>query len=359
MLVAGAALKGTLDCRETTDAIARGVRAAGHDPIPVPIADGGDGSLAALAAAGFTRRTAIVHDAMGRPVQADFAWHAARRVAAVELAQAAGLWRVAAAPRDPWRLSTYGFGELLLQALSLSPQTVLALLGGSATQDAGAGALQALGAVLSPPPSGFADAHWLTTAGGIDLGPAQRRLSGAALKILTDVDHVLSGPDGSAIAFATQKGFPEQDLPALDGAIARFGTVLGQAAQIDVEQPGSGAAGGVGAALLALGGQLAPGAQDLFEAVGFFDALSAADAVISCEGQVDRTTWRGKGPGLAVRAAIARGLPAFLLCARQGPGAQEGTVRIVHAEGDPVDAEALARAAQGALSQSAQASFGA
>ncbi|MDA8345642.1 MAG: glycerate kinase [Thermaerobacter sp.] len=354
VLVAGAALKGTLDCRQTTDAIARGVRDAGHEPIPVPIADGGDGSLVALSAAGFRRRTVAVHDALGRETPAKFSWDGRRRVAAVELAQAAGLWRVEGTPRDPWRLTSYGFGELLAAALALKPRTVLALLGGSATQDAGAGMLQALGAELSPPPEGFADAQWLGRADRINIDSAKRRFTPLALTIVSDVDHVLSGPDGSAHAFARQKGFIEQDISRLDAAIAHFGHLLSGAGGQSVERPGSGAAGGVGAALFALGGNLVPGARQLFETVGFFQALHHAQAVISCEGQVDATTWRGKAPGLAVQLALAERLPAILLCAAEGPGAHDIAASVVRAPGNPVRPRDLARAAKSALEQLAQ-----
>lgn len=349
VLVAGAALKGTLTCRQATAAIARGVREAGHEPIPLPIADGGDGSLDALWAAGFRRRTVAVRDALGREVSAAFGWRAKERTAAVELAQAAGLWRVEGAARDPWRLSSYGFGELLSAALSLKPQRVLALLGGSATQDAGAGMLQALGARLSPPPEGLADAAWLERADGLDLSAARERLQSVRISILSDVDHVLSGVGGSAFAFASQKGFPQEDLPRLDAVIARFGRLLAQSVGIEVERPGAGAAGGVGAALLSLGGQLVPGAAEILNAAGFFARLAGVDAVITCEGRADATTWRGKAPGLAVREALARGLDAVLLCAQEGPGAHNLPARVVRAEGSPVRASDLAAAARRAL----------
>ncbi len=348
VLVAGGALKGTLDCQAATAAIAAGVAQAGHHPIPVPVADGGDGSLAALQAAGFARRTANAKDAAGREVAAAFAWNPGTRTAAVELAQASGLWRVQRDARDPWRLTTYGFGELLRAALVLRPLRVLALLGGSATQDAGAGMLQSLGAILSPPP-GLADALWLEHATGIDLRPARRLFAGVELLALSDVDHVLSGPGGSAQAFARQKGFQAADVPRLDAAISRFAALLAAASGRQIEAPGSGAAGGAGAALIALGGQVVGGAEQIFATVGFFAQLADADAVISCEGRVDATTWRGKAPGLAMQAALARGLPAFLLCAEDGPGSQREGVRVIRAQGSPVLARDLQTAAARAL----------
>lgn len=328
--------------------MARGVLAAGHEPIPMPIADGGDGSIQALAYAGFRRRSVPAHDALGRPITGQIAWRAKDRVAAVELAETAGLWRVERTARDPWALSSYGFGEHLAAALALRPRELLALLGGSATQDAGAGMLQALGARLLPDPEGFADARWLEGAEAVAALPdVTARV--ASLRIVSDVDHVLSGPGGSANAFAHQKGFAGDEIAPLDAAIGRFGRLLSVCAGCEVERPGAGAAGGVGAALFALGGTPVQGAAEVFAQIGFFAALRSADALITCEGQVDATTWRGKAPGVAARSARSQGMPAAIICAREGPGARDEPAVIVRAKGSPARAADLALAAHDAV----------
>lgn len=134
VLAAGSALKGTIDCLEASRALAQGALDAGATPRMLPIADGGDGSLLALTAAGFSLIEAPSSDALGRPITAEIGWHQKSRTAVIEFAQAAGIARLMDAPGDPWLRSSRGVGELMLEALRLRPRTLLVLLGGSATQ---------------------------------------------------------------------------------------------------------------------------------------------------------------------------------------------------------------------------------
>ncbi len=350
VLVAGAALKGTVDCRVATRALAQGVRRAGHIPIQLPIADGGDGSLLALEAAGFRPRRAGAHDALGRPVQGRFAFRSRDRVAAVEFAEAGGLWRVEGVGYDPWTCSSYGVGELLLAARQLEPARILLLLGGSATQDGGLGILQALGARLRPAPKGrFASARDLLALAALDLQPARAQMQGIAFEAAHDVSHVLSGPQGSARAFALQKGFPPQDLTRLDEGLHAFGDLLRQASGLDPEVPGAGAAGGAGAAARAIGARLRPGALCIFDLLGVGEALAGADAVLTSEGQVDASTWTGKAPGMVSRLAAAAGKPAAIICGQVRGEAPDGTWLEAAGLGDAAGPADLARAAARAL----------
>lgn len=351
ILVAGAALKGTIDCRAATRALAQGVRQAGHVPLQLPIADGGDGSLLALQTAGFRPRPAAAHDARGRTVQGQIAFRARDRVAAVEFAEAAGLWRVAGAGYDPWTCTSFGVGELLLAARALKPSRILLLLGGSATQDGGLGLLQALGARLQPAPKGrFAAAQDLGTLTGLDLVQAHLRLDGIPFEAAHDVDHPLSGPDGSAYAFALQKGFVPQDLPQLDEGLHSLGQLLRQGSGLDPEVPGAGAAGGAGAAARAIGARLRPGAECIFDLLGVDQALAQVDAVLTSEGQVDASTWSGKAPGRLSALAAAAGKPAAIICGRVSSSeAPHGIWLEAASRGAAAEPRDLARAAERAL----------
>ena len=348
VLVAGAALKGTMDCRVATRALAQGVRRAGHVPVSLPIADGGDGSLLALQAAGFRPRRAETHDTLGRPVQGRIAFRRRDRVAAVEFAEAAGLWRVQGSGYDPWTCTSYGVGELLLAARALQPLRILLLLGGSATQDGGLGLLHALGARLQPGPKGrFAAAADLLELTALDLSPARLRMAGTVFEVAHDVDHVLSGPSGSAYAFALQKGFPPHDLQRLDEGLQSLGRLLRQQGGRDPEVAGGGAAGGAGAAAQAIGGRLRAGAECIFDLLGLGDALGRVDAVLTSEGRVDATSWAGKAPGRIGALAAALGKPAAIVCGQALGAAPEG-IR-VEAAGNALSPADLARAAERAL----------
>lgn len=352
VLVAGAALKGTLDCRAATRALAQGVRRAGHVPLPLPIADGGDGSLLALEAAGFRPRRAETHDALGRPVQGRIAFRGRDRVAAVEFAEAAGLWRVEGVGYDPWTATSYGVGELLLAARRLRPERILLLLGGSATQDGGLGILQALGARLIPASEGrFAAARDLMALTALNLDPARRQFTGIRFEAAHDVDHVLSGPRGSAFGFALQKHFPPEDLDRLDEGLRHYGDLLQAASGLEPQVPGAGAAGGAGAAARAVGAALRPGADCIFELLEVQKALEQVDAVLTSEGQVDATTWQGKGPGVLSRMARRAGKPLAIICGSRRGDAPDGTLVETAAEGLSAGPADIARAAQRSLAR--------
>lgn len=320
VLAAGSALKGTIDCIEASRALAEGARLAGATPRILPIADGGDGSLLALRGAGFSSLEAPCSDALGRPITAQIAWHRPSRTAVVEFAQAAGIARLADDPGDPWLRSSRGVGELMLEALRLRPRTLLVLLGGSATQDAGIGLLRGLGVHLIGVSVALPAARDLSHLRAIDVWPAMRRLHGVRLRVGSDVSHILSGPGGSAQSFARQKGFSESDVRLLDDAIAHAGEVLSRASGRPMAIPGAGSAGGAGAALLALGAELFSGAELILDLLHFDEALSRTDLLLTSEGRVDHTTWAGKAPAVAARRALRRGIPAILIAGAIGEG---------------------------------------
>ena len=290
LLVAPSSLKGVLSAAAAAAALAAGARAAGVgvEADETPVADGGEGTAAALhGALGGEWRSARVADPLGRPVEAR--WLALPDgTAVVESAAAIGLPLLAEGERDPLRASSRGLGELMLAALAGGPARMLVCLGGSATVDGGAGLREALGA-------GGAGAR----AGSGALGVGAGALAGVRLDVACDVRNPLLGVRGAARVFGPQKGATPEVVEELERRLAALAE-LGPYAEL----PGGGAAGGLGAALAALGGRLVPGAGLVLAAVGFRERAARADLVVTGEGTVDRTTAEGKAPG-AVLAACA------------------------------------------------------
>ena len=268
LLAAPASLKGVLSARAAASALARGARAAGADAVERPVADGGEGTADALQVAlGGEWRHVRVSDPLGRPVQASWLLLPDGR-AVVEAAAAVGLPLVAPVERDPLRASSRGFGELVLAALESSPVSLVLALGGVATVDGGAGLRELLGALPVPAVA------------------------------LCDVRTTLAD---AARLFGPQKGASDDDVVILASRLEAMDE-LGPYAEL----PGSGAAGGLGAALAALGAELVPGAAAVLDLLGFDRLLPGCGLVVTGEGQVDETTAEGKAPGeVAARCAAA------------------------------------------------------
>jgi glycerate 2-kinase len=267
-LLCPASLKGVLSAREAAAALGRGFREAGADVTEMPVADGGEGTCEALAAAlGGEWHEAIVSDPLGRPIPAPWLSLPDGR-AVVEAAAAIGLPLLARSERDPLRASSRGLGELLRAALAESPASVIVGLGGSATVDGGAGMRECV-----------------------------RELPVPTL-VLCDVRTRLRD---AARLFGPQKGATEEGVRELE---RRLDAMAGLRPFADLE--GAGAAGGLGAALAALGADLVPGAPTLLDLVGFDETLPGHDLVVTGEGQIDTTTAEGKAPGeIARRCAVA------------------------------------------------------
>lgn len=333
----------------------------------MPIGDGGEGTGEALAASGgTTRRAAQAHDAFGRVISAEYLlFDAAGNVpsavsdgsaanseavrsaeesdasstvhaeggrglersvgtsheAFIEMAVVAGLGSSDRTPEAALAATTYGVGELVLDAIACGAQTIYLGLGGSATNDGGAGFLQALGARLLDVdgrdiPTGLAG---LEKVASIDLAPAAQALGPARLIALSDVTNPLVGSRGALRVFGPQKGLAQDPdaLDAYDRWMVRYGALLDAACRAVAAPrfrslagvPGAGAAGGLGAAVLALGGALTPGIDAVLDRAGFDEALRDCDVVVTGEGMMDGQTAGGKAPLGVARRARAAGVP--------------------------------------------------
>ncbi|MBO0656473.1 glycerate kinase [Streptomyces triculaminicus] len=327
VLVAPDKFKGSLTALEVARHMGAGLRRAapGTAVTALPVADGGDGTVAAALAAGFDRRAARVTGPLGEPVDAAYALRGADGTAVVEMAEASGLRLLPDGAFAPLTATTRGTGELLLAALDAGARTIVLGVGGSATTDGGAGMLTALGARLT-------DARGRTLAPGgaalaalhhADLSALEARLARTSLVLAGDVDNPLTGPRGAAAVYGPQKGASPEDVAVLDAALAHYARVLdgGELAGA----PGAGAAGGLGyGALAGLGAAFRPGIEVMLEVLGFREALAEADLVVTGEGSLDEQTLHGKAPVGVARASS--GTPVVAVCGRLalGPAALAG-----------------------------------
>jgi glycerate 2-kinase len=290
VLIAPDSFKGSLTSVQVAQALADGwLRARPDDEVLLcPLADGGEGTLAAIeAAGGWTWQTTTVRDPLGRPIDARWLLSQDGDRAVVEMAEASGLSRVTAAERDPIGATSVGTGELVGAAIDVGARHVTLGIGGSATTDGGRGLLEGL-------------------AGG------RRRLDETELEVACDVSNPLLGPAGAAATYGPQKGATPDDVVSLDARNAAWADDLeAREGRIERDTPGAGAAGGVGFALLAAQGRfrsfaLRPGVELLMDATDFSARLERADLVITGEGRIDAQTGFGKTAlGVAKRAAAA------------------------------------------------------
>jgi glycerate kinase len=327
VVIAPNTFKGSLSASEAAAAIARGVREAFPDAevVEVPVADGGDGTVEALVSAHRGEyRTVQVEGPLGDPVQATYGLIEAGGTGVVELASASGLTLVPAERRDPRKTSTYGFGQLLEAVRAAGVQRIIAGIGGSATNDGGAGMAQALGyrlldsAGADLPRGGAALAHLAR----IDSSGFDAAWRAVKVMVACDVTNPLTGPLGASAVYGPQKGADEAAVRDLDAALANFGAVIERDLGKRVaDVPGAGAAGGTGAGLMAfLDATLVPGAPLVVEASGFDAKLKRADLVITGEGQADAQTAYGKAPGEVAKRAKAARIPVLLIAGSKGTG---------------------------------------
>lgn len=316
--------KESMTAAQAAAAMARGVRAVVPDAevVELPLSDGGEGFLEALTAALGARRVAVdVHGPLGEPRRAEFAL-ASDGLAVIEMARASGLELNPPAERDVWRSSTLGVGELIAAALDAGASRLLLGIGGSATNDGGAGMLAALGvrfldadgAPLAPTPAG------LRRLARVDASGLDPRLAGVRVDVACDVDNPLLGERGASAVFGPQKGATPSDVGELDAVLARLVELDG--GELIASAPGAGAAGGLGYALLHhLGATLRPGIDVVAGAVGLADAVRGADLVLAGEGSVDAQTASGKTPMGVASAARAAGVDCVILSGRVAPDA--------------------------------------
>ncbi|WP_404375770.1 glycerate kinase [Vreelandella aquamarina] len=324
--------KDALSAEQAAKAMAEGVKRAMPSAITqlCPLADGGEGSLDALiAATQAERRTLTVQDALGRPRQAAWGWLSEQRTAFIELAEASGLQHLTRQERNALHTTTYGVGELFLAALEAGATHALLLLGGSATNDAGAGMLQALGATLldaqgQPLPPGGAALEQLAT---LDLSTLDPRLAELRVEAAVDVDNPLLGERGASAVFGPQKGATEADVATLDRALGHFADLTAKAlGRDDRELPGAGAAGGMGfAAHCFLNATLTPGIEMIMQQANVARLLNDADLVITGEGRLDGQSLAGKTPIGVARAAKQQNKPVIVLAGSLGDGWQACT----------------------------------
>ncbi len=345
VVVAPNAFKGTISAPAAAAAIARGVRESFPDAevVEVPVADGGDGTVEALVAAhrGLTREVEV-EGPLGERVTATYGLISGGKTAVAELAATSGLALLPRAKRDPRRASTFGFGQLLAEVRGQGVVEIIAGIGGSATNDGGAGMAQALGFRLLD-----AQGHELER-GGAALAGLERIVRPAdtrswSIRVACDVQNPLTGPQGASYVYGPQKGADPRTVRELDAALERFANVIHKDLGVDVlGLPGGGAAGGVGAGLVAFtGARLIPGAPLVVEASGFDQALRGADLVITGEGRVDGQTAFGKAPAEVARRAQRAGVRTLLIAGSKGPGWESlsslGVARIATLvpDGDP------------------------
>jgi glycerate kinase len=316
---------GTLTATAAAEALAAGwhERAPADETVLRPLADGGPGFVDVLAQALGGRRVPVATvDPLGRPAAGEILLAGA--TAYVESAQACGLHLLTTEERDPNRTTSYGLGLLIAAAVESGAGEVVVGLGGSAVNDAGAGMLAALGAApvdvagYALPYGGAA----LGVAAGLGGLPQIRQVS---LVAATDVDNPLTGLHGASSVYGPQKGATREDVLRLDAALEHVGGVLEKAFGIEglAGRPGAGAAGGIGAALLALGGRTVSGIGLVTAAIGLDRELDAAELVITGEGSFDHQSLRGKVAAGVANGARDRGLPCVVVAGRVETGHRE------------------------------------
>lgn len=314
--------KGSLTSAEAADAIERGLRRAfppgGLEITKVPLADGGEGTVDALVhATGGEIKHVRAHDPLMREIDSFYGLLGARHTAAIEMAAASGLILLAENERSPLVTTTYGTGELILAALESGVEKIIIGIGGSATNDGGAGAMSALGARFLDaegkelPPGGAA----LARLAHIDMSGFRFATGRVAVEAACDVDNPLTGPHGASAVYGPQKGATPEMVETLDAALANYAEVIKRDLGKDIAAvPGAGAAGGLGAGLAAfLNADLRSGIDMVLDAVAFDRILTRVDLVITGEGRLDEQTAHGKAIGGILRRALAARVPVIAI----------------------------------------------
>jgi glycerate kinase len=320
VVLASDKFKGSLTATEVAQALAAGLQ----DVLPrvetvmLPVADGGDGTVAAAVSAGYDK---IIVDTVGptdEPVRAPYALHGDRAV--VELAAVVGLSMLPGGRLEPLGSSTYGLGLVIADAIRQGAGNIVLGLGGSASTDGGAGMVQALGARLLDasghdlPPGGAV----LADLAQLDLAALRARLGSVKITIGSDVDNPLLGPNGAASVFGPQKGARPKEVEALERGLRHWSQLVSEATgRNDTERPGAGAAGGTGyAALALLNADMRPGIELILDLINFDGRVVGADLVVTGEGSLDEQSLAGKAPIGVARAAARAGVPVVAVAGR-------------------------------------------
>ena len=330
VIIAPQEFKGALSAMAAAKAIGRGVRAAlpEAETVLVPVADGGDGTLDALVeGSGGRVFRSVVTGPLGQPLEARWGVMGDGQTAVIEMALTSGLALVPPLRRDPRITTTRGTGEIIGEALDRGFSRIVVGLGGSATNDGGAGMASALGARFLD-----AEGHSIPDGGSamallakVDVSNLNPKLAQTSIVGATDVTNPLCGPTGASAIYGPQKGAYPEIVAELEAALTNYGRVLHRDLGTEVgERPGAGAAGGLGAGLMAFAGaELRSGIDMVCEAMNFDAHLPGADLVITGEGRADHSTIYNKAPVGVARRALAQGVPTLLLAGSLGPGYQE------------------------------------
>jgi len=326
IVVAPQEFKGTLTAAQAAQAMAEGVRRAMPDAAidVIPLSDGGPGLIEAIKPSrGGTIVAATVQDPLGRLIEARWL-RLEDGTAVIESAQAVGLTLLKEDERDPRITTSFGVGQLIIAALELDCQRIIVGLGGSATNDGGAGMAAALGARFLD-----ADGNDLPLCGSalarletIDISGLDRRLAGTAVVAAADVSNPLCGPEGASLVYGPQKGAGADVAVELDAALFRYGDIVERDAGVPVlTASGAGAAGGLGAGLMAFAGaQVRPGFAVVAEAAGLRDRLAGADLLLTGEGRLDGQTGYGKAVAGVARLAAGCGVRTLIVPGALAPG---------------------------------------
>ncbi len=324
------AFKESLSALKATESIAAGIRRALPDAVveQIPVADGGDGTVEALVAAtGGKMVIRNVTGPLGEPVEASYGLLGDGRTAVIEMALASGLHLVPQDQRNPMKTTTYGTGELIAAALDQGIEKVIVGIGGSATVDGGAGMAQALGCALldSEGRDISRGGAGLARLARIDLSQRHPALEKVEVVVACDVDNPLTGPQGAPAVYGPQKGATPEMVRQLDGYLGDYARMIKRDLGMEIDTvPGAGAAGGLGAGLMAfLEARLRPGVDIVLEASKLEEKLQGADLVITGEGKLDRQTAFGKAPVGVARLASKHGIPVVALAGSLGEGAHE------------------------------------
>jgi glycerate kinase len=344
VIVAPQSFKGSADAVAVAAAIARGVRRAWPDAHveELPLADGGEGTVRAFvrATAG-TLRSARVHDPLLREIDAEWGLLGDGNTAVVEMAAASGLPLLQPSERDPRITSTLGTGELILAAATSGAHRLVVGIGGSATNDGGAGMARAFGYRFLDrdgrdlPEGGAA----LARLARID-GQTEPRLVRVRVDVACDVRNPLLGPEGASAVYGPQKGATPEIVRELDAALARYADVVERLVGRSIRDlPGAGAAGGLGAGLVAfLDARLVSGAELVLGAVGFAKRIAGADLVITGEGRIDRQSGFGKLTGAVVDAAHRANISVAAVAGSLGAGHEVLALERIEVASDGVPA---------------------
>lgn len=335
IVIAPDSYKESLSALEVACAIEAGFRQVFPDAeyVKIPVADGGEGTVEAMVAA--TRGRVITVDVtgpLGEPVQAFYGISGDEHTAFIEMAAASGLESVPPAKRNPLKTTSWGTGELIRHALDAGVKEIIIGIGGSATNDGGAGMVQALGVKLLTeneqqiPPGG----EGLEQLAKIELSGLDPRLAECKIHVACDVTNPLTGKEGATAVFGPQKGANAEMIPRLDAALTRYATLIERDLNIDVlSLEGGGAAGGMGAALFAFcGATLRPGIEIVTEALQLAEKVADATLVITGEGRIDSQTVHGKVPVGVAKVAKRFNIPVIAIA-----GSLTDDVEVVHQHG--------------------------